>query len=90
MDDSLGSTKETKVKTIFNKVARITEELRVCVDRATSIKVKLYGHSPETDAKCEEVPSNPVFFDRLSDELHTIKNIVAGLKATLEEINENL
>lgn len=83
--------KETKGTVTFGKVARLTEDLRICRDMAKSIKVKLYGHSPEESGqKSEETPTNPVFFDRLFDELHTLKDIAAGIKVTLSEINENL
>lgn len=82
--------KETKVNIAFDKIARITEELRLCRNRATQIKSKLYGSTPEDSAKSEEATKNPVFFDRLSDELLTLQNIASGLKISLDEINENL
>lgn len=82
--------KETKVIIAFDKIARITEELRLCRNRATQIKSKLYGATPEDTAKSEEPARNPIFFDRLSDELLTLKNIIGGLKVTLDEINNNL
>lgn len=84
------TAKETKVNIAFGKIARITEELKLCRNRATQIKSKLYGSTPDDSAKSEEAIKNPVFFDRLSDELLTLQNIASGLKMTLDEINENL
>lgn len=94
MDDSANTAtegKETKATITFNKVATLTEELRICRDIAKSIRVKLYGHSPENkEAQSEVAQKNPVFFDHLFDDLLTLKNIVGGIKATLNEISGNL